>query len=47
MMSDDMSSIRSRDMFIADAGSSIDESGVLSIDISNLDIDLSVLNEGC
>ena len=34
MMSDDMSSIRSRDMFIADAGSSIDEAGVLSIDVS-------------
>ena len=34
MMSDDMSPIRSRDMFIADAGSSIDEAGVLSIDLS-------------
>lgn len=45
MMSDDISSIRSRDMFIADARSSIDESGVLSIDVSDLDIDLSVLDE--
>lgn len=45
MISVDMSSIRSRDMFIADAGSSIDESGVLSIDASDLDIDLSVLDE--
>ena len=47
MISDDMSSIRSRDMFIADAGSSIDESGVLSIDVSDLNIDLNALNEGC
>lgn len=45
MMSDDISSIRSRDMFIADARSGIDESGVLSIDVSDLDIDLSVLDE--
>lgn len=46
MMSNDMSSIRSRDMFIVDAGSSIDESGVLSIDVGDLDIDLNALNEG-
>ena len=46
MMSDDMLSIRSRDMFIVDAGSCIDESGVLLVDVSDLDIDLNVLNEG-
>ena len=46
MMSDDMSSIRSKDMFIVDAGSCIDESGVLLVDVSDLDIDLNVLNEG-
>ena len=35
MMSDDMLSIRSRDMFIADAVSSIDESGVVLVDVSD------------
>ena len=45
MKSVDMTAIASRDAFLSDANCELDEQGVLTIDISDLDIDLSVLNE--
>jgi hypothetical protein len=45
MKSVDMMAIASRDAFLSDVNCELDEQGVLTIDISDLDIDLSVLNE--
>lgn len=45
MKSVDMAAITSRDSFLADVNCWIDEAGILSIDASGLDIDLSVLKE--
>lgn len=45
MRSIDLDAISLRDEFIDGVESSMDESGVLSIDISDMDIDLSVLED--
>lgn len=45
MKSVDMAAITSRDSFLADVNCWIDEAGILSIDASGLDIDLSVLKK--
>jgi uncharacterized protein (UPF0179 family) len=43
MTSIDLESIKARDEFLADVNCKIDDTGVLSIDISDIDIDLSIL----
>lgn len=45
MMSVDLDSINARDEFISECAYQFDENGILSIDISDLDIDMSVMNE--
>lgn len=45
MISADLNSIDVRDKFISKLTSEIDHQGVLSIDISDLNVDLSVLEE--
>lgn len=45
MISADLNSISVRDKFISNLASEIDYQGVLSIDISDLDVDLSNLKE--
>lgn len=47
MISADLNSIDVRDKFISKLTSEIDHQGVLSIDISDLNVDLSVLEEDC
>lgn len=46
MRSVDLEAISARDEFLADASSQLDESGILSIDISDIELDLSVLDDG-
>lgn len=41
----DLNSINARDEFISDVSCQFDEQGVMSIDISDLDIDLSIMDE--
>lgn len=43
MTSVDIDSLYARDKFISNLNYNVDENGVLSIDISDLDIDLSVI----
>lgn len=43
MTSMDIDSLHARDKFISNLNYNVDENGILSIDISDLDIDLSVL----
>ena len=41
----DLDSINARDEFISNVSSRLDEHGILTIDISDMDIDLSVMDE--
>ena len=43
MTSMDIDSLHARDKFISNLNYDVDENGILSIDISDLDIDLSVM----
>ena len=43
MTSTDIDSLHARDKFISNLNYAVDENGILSIDISDLDIDLSVM----
>lgn len=43
MTSVDIDSLNARDKFISNLNYDVDENGILSIDISDLDIDLSVM----
>lgn len=43
MTSMDIDSLYARDKFISNLNYNVDENGILSIDISDLDIDLSVM----
>lgn len=45
MKSVDMTAITSRDAFLSDVNCRLDEHGILTIDINDLDIDLGVLEE--
>ena len=41
----DIDSLHARDKFISNLNYNVDENGILSIDISDLDIDLSVIQD--
>ena len=43
MTSMDIDSLHARDKFISNLNYAVDENGILSIDISDLDIDLNVM----
>ena len=43
MISVDIDSLNARDKFISNLNYDVDENGILSIDISDLDIDLGVM----
>lgn len=45
MTSMDIDSLHARDKFISNLNYNVDENGILSIDISDLDIDLSVIQD--
>ena len=45
MMSADLEAIEARDSFVSNVDAYLDEQGVLTIDISNISVDLAVLDE--
>ena len=45
MTSVDIDSLNARDKFISNLNYDVDENGILSIDISDLDIDLNVIQD--